>query len=176
MPPELRCRIDDQVFGSNAIHIREHLIGRRGLSQNMKHRHTLALCNSLQQHNEVPRRFAEYLNPTRNSVPGCTIHKAPTSAVTPQTIGIHLLLVSRQIYHEAALKPFTEGSFSCVSHDRGKVSGLRPFVDALVPVQAQALAHLRLTIQCSYRGTPRQLLPCVEPGPIFCKGTIDKLP
>lgn len=141
----------------------------------MLYRHTLALCNSPQQHNEVPRRFAEYLNPTRDSVPGCTIHEASTSTVTPQSIGLHLLLVSRQVYHEAVPKPFTEGSFYSLSHDRSKVKGLRPFVDASVPAQAQALAHLRVAIQCSYRGAPRDLFTEVQFGSIFGKGTVQKL-
>lgn len=106
---------------------------------------------------------------------GCTIHEGPTSAVTSQSIGINLLLVSRQIYHEAVLKPFTEASFYCLSLDRGRICGLRPFVDALVPAQAKTITRLRMVVQCSYRGPAREMLLCAHYAPIFCKGTIKKL-
>lgn len=58
-------------------------------------------------------------------------------------VPLTLLATCRQIYHEAVLKPFSQISFiydpsPFVSDDLGS------FLDALVPAQARAIAHLRL--------------------------------
>jgi hypothetical protein len=50
------------------------------------------------------------------------------------------------MYHEAALKPFTEASFHFVLVRRECSSGLKLFLDSLVPAQARAIAHLRFSL------------------------------
>jgi len=62
-------------------------------------------------------------------------------------IPVHLLQVCRQIYHEAALKPFTEATFG-VTLDGGKRANPQfgRFLATLVPTQARAIAHLRICI------------------------------
>jgi hypothetical protein len=57
-----------------------------------------------------------------------------------------MLQVCRQMYHEAALKPFTEASFHFVLVRRECSSGLKLFLDSLVPAQARAIAHLRFSL------------------------------
>jgi hypothetical protein len=52
---------------------------------------------------------------------------------------VRLLRICRQIYHEAALKPFTQPTF-----DFGEFT-VNSFVARLVPTQARAIAQIRLT-------------------------------
>lgn len=67
---------------------------------------------------------------------------------TASSISVDFLRVSRQIYHEAALKPFSQTSFNYVGATFGmdNVYGLRAFLDALNPTQARAVANLRLAV------------------------------
>jgi len=57
---------------------------------------------------------------------------------------VHLLRVCRQIYHEAVLKPFSQPTFDL---GEGIVLhwGVGSFMARLVPVQARAIAQIRLT-------------------------------
>ena len=57
---------------------------------------------------------------------------------------VRLLQVCWQIYHEAALKPFAQPTFD---FDSFAIDDLSPgaFLTQLVPVQARAIAHMRLT-------------------------------
>jgi hypothetical protein len=57
-----------------------------------------------------------------------------------------MLQVCRQIYHEAALKPFTEASFHVIIPDRHCRSEMKLFLAMLVPTQARAIAHLRFSL------------------------------
>jgi hypothetical protein len=59
---------------------------------------------------------------------------------------VHMLQVCRQIYHEAVLKPFTEASFHIVMIDRSCKAQLKRFLATLVPTQARAIAHLRISL------------------------------
>jgi hypothetical protein len=61
-------------------------------------------------------------------------------------IPVHMLLACRQIYHEAVLKPFTEASFHIIMIDSSCKSQLRRFLATLVPAQARAIAHLRISL------------------------------
>jgi hypothetical protein len=58
-------------------------------------------------------------------------------------IPVHLLLVCRQIYHEAALKPFSEPLFDVASWTLpDRKYGF--FTSKMVPAQSKAIAHLRV--------------------------------
>lgn len=60
---------------------------------------------------------------------------------------LSLLQVSRQIYHEAALKPFQQTLFTFDFDDsqtREASYGLPAFMNALVPAQVKAITRLRL--------------------------------
>jgi hypothetical protein len=57
-----------------------------------------------------------------------------------------MLQVCRQIYHEAALKPFTEASFHIILVNKYCSPGLKKFLGTLVPAQARAIAHLRISL------------------------------
>jgi hypothetical protein len=61
-------------------------------------------------------------------------------------IPVHLLQVSRQIYHEAALKPFTQPIFDLDTFTLSYTSSLAQ----LVPVQARAIARVRLTFNWGF--------------------------
>jgi hypothetical protein len=61
-------------------------------------------------------------------------------------IPVHMLQVCRQIYHEAVLKPFIEASFHIVMIDRSCKAQLKRFLATLVPTQARAIAHLRISL------------------------------
>ena len=67
-----------------------------------------------------------------------------TQIDTRQSLGCYaiplsLLQVCRQIYHEAALKPFSQTTFII---DGGYHLASRAFVDALVPTQAKAIIRV----------------------------------
>jgi hypothetical protein len=57
-----------------------------------------------------------------------------------------MLQVCRQIYHEAVLKPFTKASFHIAMIDRSCKAQLKRFLATLVPTQARAIAHLRISL------------------------------
>jgi hypothetical protein len=58
-----------------------------------------------------------------------------------EDIPLHVLQVCRQIYHEAILTPFTQARiYFAPGYCMG--SGLKDFLDKLIPAQAQAIAHL----------------------------------
>lgn len=90
------------------------------------------------------------MGPGDDPLPGCTVNQAKTTSATAQDLSLELLRVSRQIYHEAVLKPFSESRFHYASRDGTRIDTLRKFLDAFTPTQAKAIAHLRLVIECSY--------------------------
>jgi hypothetical protein len=147
LPPELRCRIYDHLFGSVAIHIRSNEDGSIWSERHYR----LSLCQIVQQHRETPRRYVEHHNgPDRETVPGCTVDQVQRKVVDPLDIGLSLLSVSRQIYHETVLKPFTQISFSNRSYLPQKTSAVQEFVYALVPAQAKAVSRLRIVLSIAY--------------------------
>jgi hypothetical protein len=85
-------------------------------------------------------------------MPGCTIrHDDYGKPLSGADINLQLLLVSRQIYHEAALKPFSEIPFYHIV--RWSVNGIpsfRGFVDDLAPPQLRALKRMRIVLEHVY--------------------------
>jgi hypothetical protein len=147
LPPEVRCRIYDHLFASIAIHIRSVEDEHRGSGRSYK----LPLCQTVQQHTETPQRYVEHHNGSyRQTKPGCTVDQLRNIAVNPLNIGLGLLCVSRQIYHETVLKPFTHISFSNRSYLSQKTSAVQEFVEVFIPAQAKALSHLRVVLSVAY--------------------------
>jgi len=144
LPPEVRCRIYDHLFSSIAIHIRstEDWDGRLGRY------YELYLCETPSDHKETTVRYVECCRTFyQHTFPGCTIDQSDDTPVKPRNIGLGLLGTCRQLYSEAALKPFSRISFATQARLYDSYSGIQRFVDALIPIQARALAHLRITIQ-----------------------------
>lgn len=174
LPPEIRCRIYNHVFASTAIHITsdEDEVD----SSEFQHHYKLSLCGNTQQHTETPLRYVEHHNPTfRKPIPGCTIDQIRDKPADPLAVGLSLLGVSRQIYHEAVLKPFSEISFSSLSRCYQKYSGVQRFVDALIPAQAKAIARLRVILANGWRAPGEPLYPKFDIGPVLSMTTINKL-
>jgi hypothetical protein len=141
----------------------------------------LSLCPHPEQHFKVPSRYVEHMVNFFDFVPeSCTVGqhgdtdmmygKAP---VTPQSIGLELLLVSRQIYHEARMKPFTEISFHYNARHIGHIDAFSRLLDQMSPPQRQAIARFRLILEHRHdeRGGPLSLPWQAFPG----KKTILKL-
>lgn len=111
---------------------------------------SLGHCQSPQAHRAERRRFVEHTDIHEEDVRGCTIRRGESTAVTARSLGLDLLLVSRQIYHEAVLKPFSEAVFHHQTQRYRHYCLLRHFLSALVPAQARAIANLRMVIRCTY--------------------------
>lgn len=75
--------------------------------------------------------------------------RAPPPVLMRREIPLHMLEVSRQIYHEAVLKPFTQVSFHFRT-GRHELRELRMLLKILVPAQAKAIARFYGTV---YDGT-----------------------
>lgn len=106
LPPELRCRIYDHLFASTAIHI--HPKHKYDYTSHTK-QYYLTVCKNICEHAEIPRRYVEHSDfDAEIEGLGCTVHDPPQAPLTSSGIGLGLLQASRQIYHEAVLKPFSE--------------------------------------------------------------------
>lgn len=83
------------------------------------------------------RRVPHTVHPTHCMMPAIkwTLVKRRLATTFP----LSLLQVCRQIYHEAALKPFSQTTFIV---DESCHLGSKAFLSALVPTQTRAIAHL----------------------------------
>jgi hypothetical protein len=142
LPAEVRCRIYDYAFGSCTVHVNLDF-----------HYCTLTNCTSPQDC-EAPllqrriQRISLYDDPPEGRSATYEDCKKPVGRqnVGSCKIPVHMLQACRQMYHEAALKPFTEASFHFVLARKECSSGLKLFLDSLVPTQARAIAHLRFSL------------------------------
>jgi hypothetical protein len=66
---------------------------------------------------------------------------------------VHMLQVCRQMYHEAALKPFTQPTFEFILVNDQINRGMVSFLTHLVPVQARAIRHLHLECHRGFKLT-----------------------
>jgi hypothetical protein len=66
---------------------------------------------------------------------------------------VHILQVCRQMYHEAALKPFTQPTFEFIITNDLVNRGMVSFLIHLVPVQARAIRHLHLECHSTFKLT-----------------------
>lgn len=173
LPTELRCRIYDHLFASTTIHIRS--VSPYDFHTNVKE-YRLFLCDNPNDHAEVPRRCVEHIDfDVTIQGFGCTLNDSSKTPVTARSIGLELLQASRQIYHEAVLKPFSETRFYYKSRPDGAPCALRKFVDALAPPQAKAITRLRLVMLHSYLWKSGNIVSSLLFGAIPCKATVMKL-
>lgn len=152
LPPEIRVRIYDHLFASTAIHVFEideddyMEIGRS---------YRMSLCENPEQHMEVPSRYVEHMKKSFDFIPSsCTVGQHGDIEmsygeipVTPRNIGLELLLVSRQVYFEARLKPFTEISFHYNARYLGTIDAFSRLLDQMSPQQVKVLARVRIIIE-----------------------------
>ena len=148
LPPEIRSRIYDYVFGSKPVSIQPYLhVEQRPKRVGYK----ISMCTCEHDHTQLsPRvRFYDHEKDLERvcteACPNCTAGAAQRSPAC-KSLSLQSLQVCRQIYHEAALKPFQQASFN-YNFDNYcyKGQGLQAFLRALVPVQAKAITHLRLS-------------------------------
>lgn len=139
--------------------------------------YVLTICGKPDEQAEVPRRYVERVNlEPREHIPGCTIRAKTGIHVTNLNIGLGLLLASRQIYHEALLKPFSEPRFYYNARSsRSDVCGLSNFVKALAPQQAKAITKLRLVVGQEYHLKGNATLEELVFGTLPGKGIMTKL-
>lgn len=149
LPTELRCRIYDYVFGSNLVRIiptlhielRSRRIG-----------YEISMCTCEHDHTQLSPRVRGYDHGTEpdrvctDLCQNCTTSGAQRSSAS-KGLSLPLLQVSRQIYHEAVLKPFQQAFFilNCDEIPMYPASyGLPAFMNALAHAQVKAITRLRL--------------------------------
>ena len=134
LPPETHNRIWDAAFRDLIVRVDfvgTHVNGRLGHSSTICHRSWA--CEAYSQQLDPAERF---IRPDPAPIK-CQKRKPD------DPMPVHLLQVCRQIYHEAALKPFSQPTFDFVAavSDRG----MNHFLTRLVPEQARAIGHLHLS-------------------------------
>jgi hypothetical protein len=111
-------------------------------SQTRKYRYKLSICHHTHQDDSSQRvKSSDSTNQSSYLFTGhfrCT-SSSTRKALTHHDLPVHLLRVCRQIYHEAALKPFSEPTFILVEL---KEICMRALFEALVPTQIRAIKHL----------------------------------
>lgn len=136
LPPEVRSRIWDAVFADLVVRVN---FGGKYINGRLDHQRTT--CHTSRRCEYDMRRgfrleritFPSASDLGRTEAIGCLMNK-------PREIPVHLLQVSRQIYHEVALKPFTEPTFAFTMSNTEH--GMNSFLTALIPEQARAISHL----------------------------------
>lgn len=149
LPPEIRCRIYDYVFGSNLVRLKSYLHVKQ---RSKRVGYMISMCDCEYDHTQLSPRVREYEHQIYFekvcTVP-CRACEASNAQQTSALEGfsLPLLQVSRQIYHEAALKPFQQALFIFdfqESEAKEAGYGLPAFMNALVPAQVKAITRLRL--------------------------------
>lgn len=148
LPAEVRSLIFDHVF-ENLIRIRPSKVVDSESKTRTHYR--LSECKCPPDDKQHSPRIWSYLRQRhagKNFKQGCKdcegrVYNAPGLA----KFSLHTLLVCRQIYYEAALKPFSQATFIYEPEVTAMRSdpGLQAFLRALIPAQAKAITHLQLT-------------------------------
>jgi hypothetical protein len=104
--------------------------------------------------------------PERKRIPGCTIHPDDDGeTLSGADINPGLLLVSRQMYQEAVLKPFSEIPFYFIVRWNDKAwPGLEGLAEDLTPPQLRAFKRLRIVLEHVYFGMKNDLCRSVAFG------------
>ena len=160
IPPEIRSRIYDYVFGDLIVRVNHGGRFSRGVFKpNGKSGHQQITCNTWRACEKQwrQRRSADRVSiDTSGSIyglPSANPNYVPCDLNKPYEIPVQLLQVCRQIYHEAVLKPFTQPTFKFTMTDDGVNRGMTSFLDSLVPTQARAIQHLHLTCSQAFNMT-----------------------
>jgi hypothetical protein len=131
----VRNRIYDYAFGGNVLHVYDKFDERT-----RKHRHELSICRHTHQEGYSQRIKRQHGNDYHlfTGHKTCTYKwkRKPLAHYLP----LALLRVCRQIYHEAALNPFSETTFNILGK---KELSTRAFFEALVPTQIRAIKRLQ---------------------------------
>jgi hypothetical protein len=132
LPPEIRCRIYNFTFGDLVVRARW---GRFHICHSSQACELQRRQNYDQRISYHPTGEPDFINDD-SGFPRCQTQKR-------FQIPVHLLQVCRQIYHEAALKPFTEPTFDLRSFEKANPK-LGSVMKKLVPTQARAIARIRI--------------------------------
>lgn len=154
LPPEIRSRIYDYVFGSNPVCIVPDLEVEQ---KSMRIGYKILMCTCEHDRTQLSPRVRGYghrTEPERVYTKACQNCKASAELQSSacESLSLPLLQVCRQIYHEAALKPFQQTLFTINFGKLGIYQGGRSlvgyvfpaFMNALVPAQVKVIARLRL--------------------------------
>jgi len=148
LPPEIRSRIYDYVFGSNLVYIDPYLHTEQ---KSKRVGYEISKCTCEYDHTRLSPRVRAYEHDAWIERTCTDVCQSCTSSDAQRTTALDfslpLLQVSRQIYHEAALKPFQQASFVFDFNDRQSKEaayGFPAFMNALIPAQVKAITHLRL--------------------------------
>jgi hypothetical protein len=138
LPPAVRSRIFDHVFGGMVVHI-------VGEEDALERHYKLKICDCP---DSLPR-FGLHTLPTsglsRND-PVCmkTHVQNCTRTASRKDFHLNVLHVSRQVYQETVLRPFRQTVFSQMTYIRYRYLGLPALLVCLVPAQAKAITHMRM--------------------------------
>ncbi|KAM0711261.1 hypothetical protein Q7P35_002001 [Cladosporium inversicolor] len=141
LPIELRYRIYDYVFGGNLVRITAH-----PYTKSISYRVSSCTCERYDTQMSPRVRCVEHdIEPEAVFVEICDDFSARPESAT-RDFSLPLLQVCRQIYHEAALKPFQQASFVYDFDEHcSRGEGLQAFMRALVPAQVKAVTDLQLS-------------------------------
>jgi hypothetical protein len=149
LPLELRGHVYDYVFGSNLVRISPYLhVEQRTKRVGYK----ISMCTCEHDHTKLSTRVRSHDHETEperictKACPSCAASDGQSTSAH-QGFSLPLLQVCRQIYHEAALKPFQQAlfifGFDKVHCDHtGYV--VPAFVNALIPAQVKAVTRVQL--------------------------------
>lgn len=148
LPTEVRSRIYDYVFGSTCVRVISYLETDQ---KSWRAGYKISTCSSQEQHTQLSPRIRGY---ERDSSWPVTVYKTICQGCAPvltreasahKTLSLPALQVSRQIYHEAVLKPFQQACFvfGCDEYI-APGHGIQAFLNALVPAHARTITHVRV--------------------------------
>ncbi|KAM0690869.1 hypothetical protein Q7P36_009638 [Cladosporium allicinum] len=134
LSPELRSRIYDFVFG-------DLVIRRQPWKNSVCQKHQAC---EVKRRERYDQKISYYLTPDQIHPSDLKEDLGLISCRTQKQarIPVRLLQVCRQIYHEAALKPFSEPTFDIANCGLSDRPGC--FASRMVPAQIKAIAHLRV--------------------------------
>jgi hypothetical protein len=143
LSPEIRDRIWDEVFADLVVRVE---FGGKFVNGRLDHQRTTCHTSRICEH-DMHYRFLDdritFRSPTGAiEAVRCRINKF-------REMPVHLLQVCRQIYHEAALKPFTEPTFAFTMSQASH--GMNSFLNALIPDHARAITHLYINYAHSFK-------------------------
>lgn len=147
LPAEIRSHILDLIFKDNIIRVHPNVVY---IDSRQHAYYKLSNC-------QCPTKYERYSSRVwvreagwedkPKFMYGCEECQSNygSSPAAQVKLSLQVLQVCRQIYHEAALKPFSNSVFIYECDNGAKGRGLQAFVNALVPAQARAISQLQLT-------------------------------
>jgi hypothetical protein len=143
IPPEIRSRIWDFVFTDLVVRVSRDRTNTNGRPRG----HSQTTCHASR---DCEKQWRQLHNDETISHPGSA---RPCLGNNHHNMPVQMLQVCRQMYHEAALKPFTEPTFEFIMVNDQVNRGMVSFLTHLVPVQARAIRHLHLECHRTFKLT-----------------------